>query len=47
MSNSVGEGDNFITFEIPFIRGIDINDRLCWTITEKIFSFSKKTVKKQ
>lgn len=47
MSNSVEEGDNFITFEIPFIRGIDIKYRLDWKSTKEIFSLSEKTVKKQ
>lgn len=42
MSNTVGEGDNFITFEIPFIRGIDIKHRLDRGNTEKNFHFQRK-----
>ena len=42
----LGESRNFITFEIPFIRGIDINNGLGWISAEKIFSLSEKIDKK-
>ena len=47
MSNCAEEGDNFITFEIPFIRGIDINNGQGLISAEKIFSLSEKIDKKQ
>lgn len=47
MSDGAGEGDNFIPFEIPFIRGIDIDNEDDWKNAEKIFSLSEKIDKKQ
>ena len=42
MSDYAGEGDNFIPFEIPFIRGLDIDEEEDWINAENIFSLSKK-----
>ncbi len=43
LSSGAGEGDNFIPFEIPFTRGLDIDDEEDWVNAEKIFSLSNET----
>ena len=40
ISEGAGEGENFLPYEIPFVRGIDIDDEDDWEIAEKLFSFS-------
>ena len=40
MSEGAGEGENFQPYEIPFTRGLDIDDEDDWKIAEKLFSLS-------
>ncbi len=36
LSEGAGEGDNFLPYEIPFIRGLDIDDKEDWINAESI-----------
>lgn len=46
-SEGAGEGDNFLPFEIPFIRGLDIDDEEDWINAERIYSLPSKIVEKR
>jgi len=40
ISEGAGEGENFFPFEIPFTRGLDIDDESDWEAAENLFLLS-------